>query len=429
MKSRLHRVIVCGFAVAAFVALTPAFAQQKPLDQQVALSLQRILNQADENPDGAIEELGRLMRNYRRRPDQQVYIMQQRAGLLMQAEQYDTVATEMAALLADKEPDFALDLRLTYAKVLLMLDRIDDARAALEHWREHQEIPNGVGFFLLGYAYVRLEQFEAAAIELEKAVGMSDKPLVTWIELLSFAYARSGRPDEAVALLEGLIELIPDKARWWRHLGVLYQTLDEVGKSTAVYSVVDVLDDLTVLEAKNLASMMGYMGMPYDGALLFESRLRADEQRTDLLSADESADEPVAGDSGLDGQTVDARFSYLMLLAKLWMSAREFDRAVATLEQAAELGEDGEAQLLMGQLHLHWERYGQALEAFNEATRAYAEEVPPRLHYLAAVAAMNLGEDEEARLALMQIEDDPSYGERAARLVRQLDANRVVAGN
>ena len=398
---------VCTFLVGlcASVLLADIAAAAEQLDPQLAQALQRVLRETEEDSEKALASLGRLLRSYRRRPHQQVYIMEQRAGLLFQSEQFETAREELADLLRDQPPDYAPVLQLNHAKALLLLDRPDDARVVLEQWREHTQVLTGGGLFLLGYAYVRLELFEQAITALEVAMENTSTPFEAWTELLAFAYARAGRSEKAIELLEGLISLNPAKASWWRHLGVVYQNIDDAPKGSAVYSVIEQLGALTMAETRNLAGMMGYLGMPYDGAKLLAARLEAPH-------------DPSSG-------AVKARYGHLIMLAKLWMSAREFEKATVVLQRASALAEDGEPWVLIGQLKLHWEQYADAFDAFKQAIRAYREEVPPRVFYLAAIAAMNLDEPEEARLALMQIEDDESYGALAERLMRQLTSRQA----
>ena len=67
------------------------------------------------------------------------------------------------------------------------------------------------------------------------------------------------------------------------------------------------------------------------------------------------------------------------------------------LEEAQALAEDGEPNLIRGQLLLHWERYEEAAEQLGDAVAKYGESAPPDAWYFLALAEANLNRSDAAR--------------------------------
>ena len=105
-----------------------------------------------------------------------------------------------------------------------------------------------------------------------------------------------------------------------------------------------------------------------------------------------------------------------MLLAELWMIAREFEFSVREFEIAASMDETGEARWRLAQLYLQRENYIAAEAELANSILAYVEDVPLQLYYLQAVVAINLQDFDTASSALMHIETDEEYAERAEKL-------------
>ena len=110
-----------------------------------------------------------------------------------------------------------------------------------------------------------------------------------------------------------------------------------------------------------------------------------------------------------------------MLLGELWMLARETDRAIAVFEQAQAMADQGEAAMIIGQLHAQRENYEAARLALEASAEAYGEEAPARLHYLLAVIQINLGNMKEAEAALERLAGDEKYWERAENLAAYMN--------
>lgn len=85
---------------------------------------------------------------------------------------------------------------------------------------------------------------------------------------------------------------------------------------------------------------------------------------------------------------LDANLRNLKLLAQSWIAARETDRAVAALEQAAALSSDGELDAQRAQVLLNAERYPQAIAAAQTALEKGNLEKPGTMHLVIGMAEL-----------------------------------------
>ncbi len=359
------------------------------VNPELASRVLTILERSENDPQEALADLARLAARARSDKDL-AFVITERAALLIQQNHLDVARTEMAEVLENRAPEFAPRLRNLYATTLLSVEDYAGALTQLEYWSRYSESPHPHGLFLMGYACIRLERYEEAITALERAVGSDYPTRDPWIELLAFAYSQAGRPEDAVALLSTLIARDPGRARWWEQLGGLLMLMDRMPEGTAGLAIARIVEPMRFADQKRLARLFAHIGMPADGA--------------DILAGALTARDEVAG------------FDDLMLLGELWMLARETDRAIAAFEKAQAIADQGEAAMVIGQLHAQREDYEAARRALEISVDAYGDEAPGRLYYLLAVIQINLGDLRAAEAALERLAADEAYRERAASL-------------
>lgn len=133
---------------------------------------------------------------------------------------------------------------------------------------------------------------------------------------------------------------------------------------------------------------------------------------------------------------LDADLRNLKLLAQSWIAARETDRAVAALEQAAVLSDDGELDAQRAQVLLNAERYEQAIAAAEKALTKGNLEKPGTMYlvigmaeleqenYNPALQAFSKAKAfEDARKAAAQWERYATSEKEQAERIKQLQAS------
>ena len=356
------------------------------------------LELAETDPDQALAQLQRLSERYRGAASQ-AFIMTERAALLLQTDQTDAARAEMAVTLEGRPPDFAPRLRRLYATTLLLEEDYLGALRQLEYWAEHVVDLHPGGLFLMGYTLVRLERYAEAVQVLERTLASASTARPPWVELLAYAYTETGQPDKALALIAGLIEERPDQARWWRQLAGALILLERIPAGTASLTLATEFEAPSLADGRRLARLFAHIGAPIDGAELLAGTLKRTSPEDGAPSFDD-----------------------LMLLGELWLRAREEEQAIATFHQAQAVGEDGEALLMIGQIHAQRERFDAASEALREAAELYGEAAPGRLYYLLAVIELNLGSWTSAARAIDQLLADDAYRRQGEQLESYLQA-------
>jgi tetratricopeptide (TPR) repeat protein len=362
----------------------------------VTSRLARILEWVDaDEHERALEALADLDGRVRPGSGDDVLVTRQRVSLLGELGRYDEArALLLETLGEDPGPELAALLLLLGQYEALRGD-FAAADRALIRWLDLDGDPSPQGLFLAGYVAFRQEDYPRAAEQIGGAMAATEFVPARWVEVQAFALLRSGREAEAEALLEDRIGRYPSEAGWWRILARLALDADRLEDAAVRMAVLDAAERLAPAESRRLAGLLAGTGQPERGARLLAASLAA----------------PDRANAGPDD---------LMTLARLWIAAREWEEAVRTLEAAADRTEEAEPLVVLGQTHLHWERYEAALEALEAAQAREGETPSGRTAWLLAIAAWNLGRLDTAERALRIARNAPGHEAQAERLLRQL---------
>ena len=139
-----------------------------------------------------------------------------------------------------------------------------------------------------------------------------------------------------------LVSLVPDKAEYWKQLqGIFF----EIKQDREALAALSIAHDQKLLskesEYKNLASIFMLLDVP----------LRAAEVLAE----------------GLDKKIVEIDKKNLEFLSDAWLVARELDKAIEAQRRAAQVSGDGEVWMRLAQMLAQEERWGDALEAVDQA--------------------------------------------------------------
>lgn len=378
----LITILLCSLAATAIAS--------DPMSPWVAQRLLSILERSVDDPQQTLEELKEFSQTRRLNDDDHGYVMRERVALLIREDQLDLAREEVEQTLAGREDDYVPSLRIMYAQLLLLDGEASAALPQLEIWAAHVSNPHPGELSLLGYAYLQEERFTDAVEIFERLIETAEIVRDQWIELLAYSYTRLGRTDDAIALLDDIINEQPAEARWWRQLGNIYLLLENIPQGAASYSIASITEELSYEDSRRLAVLFNMLNMPADGARVLGSAMQKYPDSVD--------------------------FEQYMLLGELWVVARELELAIQSFEVAASLSDDGEPALKLSQLYLQWERYQEAKNTLQIAINSYGEETPEQVYYLLAVVEINLDDLQAASEAIGRLQEDGAYAERAQRL-------------
>jgi tetratricopeptide (TPR) repeat protein len=286
-------------------------------------------------------------------------------------------------------------MRFNIAQLFAAIQRWPDVIAWVDQWRRFVETPDPLGFYLAGIAHYQLEDFDAAIVDTKKAVELTSEPREAWLRLLAALYAQQQDYENTVPVLEELVLRYPKK-QYWVQLSLLYGTREEYRMSLAVQQVAYSQGLLTEdKELRRLTRSYLYHELPYPAAQVLEKGLEADVIESDVES--------------------------LELLANSWIAAREYDRSLSPLRQAAERSDDGELYVRLGQVHMQREEWREASEMLKQAVQKGGLEDPGNAQLLIGICYYNDERVARARSSFLRARKHDSTRLAADRWITHLE--------
>lgn len=231
--------------------------------------------------------------------------------------------------------------------------------------------------FLAVAAYVHYELGEYARAErlILGAIDAAETPPENWYQILIAIYRAQENWAGAEGVLREVIGRFPDKKTYWQYLSYVQFEQDKMHEALATLMLAWRLDLLEGEELERLAGLHGNIGIPEKAARLLEG--------------------------WFDSGELEPNAERLSLAGRLWLLARERDRAKETLARAAEASDDGEIDLLVGRLHYEDEEWSGAMTHLRRALTGSDEaEARAEIQLLIGISAFHTAEREAARSAL-----------------------------
>lgn len=255
--------------------------------------------------------------------------------------------------------------------------RYEDALETMRTWFRFAEEPDSNAYIIVAGSFAELNRYREALPCVQLAIEGADKPNESWYQLELAIYMELNDYRSAANVLRTMIRLWPDKQRYWETLSGVYLELkeDQLALATmmAAYNK-GMIDDGSKL--LNLVRLNLYLDNPYVGGRILSSGLEQGlvERNVDNLNLLRSAwtsakeyDRAVAVIEDLGSLTGDPK--YYMDEASILSEQAEWEGVIAAARQAldAGTGTPGRAWLLMGMAYTELDRLNEALEAFGNA--------------------------------------------------------------
>jgi tetratricopeptide (TPR) repeat protein len=286
-------------------------------------------------------------------------------------------------------------VRFNIAQLYLSLQQWQEAIDWLNRWLLYIEEPDPLGFYLMGIAYYQLEDFDAAIVQTKRAVEFPKEPRESWLRLLAALYSQKQDYENAAPVLEELVLRFPKK-QYWVQLSLIYGAHENYRRSLSVQQVAYAQGYLTEdKELRRLARSYLYHDLPYPAAQILEKALE---------------DSAIARDS-----------EALELLANSWIAAREYERSLGPLRNAAELSEDGNLYVRLGQVHMQSEAWSEASALLEKAIEKGGLEDPGNAELLLGIAYYNGAQVARARSYFLRARKHDSTRSAANRWITHLD--------
>lgn len=264
-----------------------------------------------------------------------VYINQEKWEL---AGQYFQRALDTNALPAEPEKQLIYSLAQIYAT----LGNHQKTIALLTNWFKTAENPPADAYIMMANAYAAQDKYTQAYPHVRTALDKADKLREDWYKLALGIQFELKKYTDAAETLEVLVANWPDKEVYWQQLSGIYIELGQDQKALATMAMAHrrglVTDSEDIL---NLVRLYMLNEVPYQAGRILEPALERGDVEKTLRNYE--------------------------LLSQAWIQAREFDKGIAALSQAAALSDDGDLYVRAAQLEMSMADWEGAMEAARKA--------------------------------------------------------------
>jgi tetratricopeptide (TPR) repeat protein len=258
------------------------------------------------------------------------------------------------------------------AQLYLAEEKWKEGAAALESWIAKTPKPNSNAYYLLAVAYYQQGDERRALPPAEKAVAMAEKPQPSWLQLVLALYLKNEQYAKAEPLVRKLVAAEPgNKANWVQLSAVLgaQEKYDDALVALQLAYHLGLLKDDS--ELRRLADLMAFNSIPYRCGTLLTKEVAAKRMNNDAALQEK--------------------------IANCWVAAREWDKAVGPLRNAAQMKRSGDLYVRLGEVHVQREDWKSAIDALRKALETGNAKDPGNAQVLLGMSYYNLKQPKDAR--------------------------------
>jgi tetratricopeptide (TPR) repeat protein len=310
----------------------------------------------------------------------------------------NTIASFKAAVNQSPIPiSFEQTALYSLAQLSMAQGQYNDVVAFIERW---EDLNNGVvppkNYILKAQALYQNKAYKDAAFYIETAIkGHEDDgflPDENWLVLQRAIYFEMQEPEKVKDIIIKLIRLY-EQPKYWIQLSGMYGELEQEDRQFATMEIAYQRGFVTsASDTFNLSQLYFYHGVPYKGAKLMEQAIK----------------------NGL----LQANLRNLKFLAQAWQMAKEDEKAVPVMIDAAALSNDGKLDAQLALLYYNLDDFTKAINAANQALEKGELDRPGDTHM---VLGLSLYGNQDFAIALEQLAKAEEFtsSRAAARQWRQ----------
>jgi len=250
---------------------------------------------------------------------------------------YYSKVVEQEALSIDDEAS----IRFSTAQIYAAMGEWQKVEEELMGWFFYVDDPNAVAYYLLAISHYRRDQYDEALVPALKALDLSNEPKESWLQLAAALFLQKEEFDSAVPLLEELVSRF-GKKQYWMQLSLIFSARGDYEHAMEIQQLAYAQGLLTRDdELRRLARTYLFHELPHSGALVLER--------------------------GLAEGRIERDREVLELIGNSWIAAREYEKAIEPLRQAAELSDDGRLYLRLAQVRIQGEDWKEATGLIQKA--------------------------------------------------------------
>lgn len=276
------------------------------------------------------------------------YIYNYRGNIFFSRDNLRGALGQFKKILAIKEglsDAFYNQIIYVVAQVYFSQENYGEALKYAQQWFQTQEDPPADAYMLVGQAQYMLKRYDAALPNVQKGIekyrALGSVPKEGWLNLLSSIYRQKSNFRKMLPVLKQLVLHYPKKTYLMTMAGV-FNELNDQSKMTAMYQAM-YDQGLLGLESEivTLASLQMSQDNPYKASTIMEKGINDGILKKDLKN-------------------------YRVYSQALYL-AREYEKSLGPLAQAARLDKDGKLYDQLGQSYIALGRWGEADAALGKA--------------------------------------------------------------
>ncbi|MGI9392422.1 MAG: tetratricopeptide repeat protein [Parvibaculales bacterium] len=282
------------------------------------------------------------------------------------------------------------------AQLLLADDKPKKALLVMKRWLKATPKPPPAAKAMLANIYVIMGDFEKAEGYIREALQEAKQPRENWYRILLAVLVSDENWAEAADLLKTMVGKYPGKKIYWQQLSSVYGALEDLPNFFAAQQAMNEQEMLSkTKEFEILSKLYLYNIVPFEAAIILQREIKA-------------------------GRVKENQENY-ELLANSWLMAREWEKASHPMRKAAELSEDGDLYLRLGQTYLRDEQWGKAEEAIALGVKKGKLKNEGLAWFLLGIARYKTDRLQEAREAFFEAANDDDYIKEALRWARNAE--------
>ena len=354
---------------------------------------------AEEKYDEAMEPLQTIMDGENFKAYEKAVAIQTSGYIYAGKEDYEATigAFERAIATGDLPPRVVSDLTYGLAQLHLAKERPRKSLQLMEQWFAAQEKePGGDPYALKAQIHLILDELRAAEQAIKKALSKEEEPKQQWTRILLSVLLQEERYGEARPILEDAVQIWPGVKAFWEQLTAIYYHFEEEDLAFVARRAMHVQDMLvSTKELSSMAQLYLYHDVPIKAAEILQS--------------------------GMDGDRIEKTEKNYELLARAYMQAREWDRAIAPLTRAAEMSDEGKFYVQLAQSYVQGEKWGLAESALVKALNKGGLDDEADSWLLLGIARTRLEKYDAAIKAFRKAGDDDDVAKDAFRWIRSIE--------
>ncbi len=233
------------------------------------------------------------------------------------------------------------DLNFNLAQLLILTKSYQEGLSYFNRWVKSESNPSLDAYILAGTAHYESDQFKSTIPYAKNIITLKPKYDETWHLILLNCYLKSNQYQNAAVLLEKMLHIQPENKIYWQQLLATWQHANNDQKTLATMELMFTKDLFSPEETKQLINMYLYMQMPHKAAKLLQAQLEASKLPRNAKNME--------------------------LLGDCWLQAKEKRKSLDSLNWAAKQSGDSNLFYRVGQIYFDLENYPQAIKNLQTA--------------------------------------------------------------